>query len=360
MDKRKCFDDIEECIRPGVVIEEMGKSCHYHRVTEFIGWQRVLPQGLQPSFFYVLYPYLLAITYGGNIPAGQEFRCPGATVQDNSRPVFTIRRKPLDRRERVKNFVKTLLAPARPMGRTYFMPEIETKGGSYPFDLGSKGTLCPAAFRSFFPYLALSYLKRKSGGVESGWKICCPDHLKNLLYGSGKIDQVDFQSICFFGNSARIQMKSPCRSNMNVSISSLEDIAKILNFPCPSLLNVVYGYYLTLATGGELAFYSKSFGAAIAQCPNPASRVVVEICRRSGTISVEILDVIGNQCPRGIKKGNIFFFPRDTKKNSFCLDAFNSLFLYCGLAEYCNMPISVTCVFNDCKGAWQINFAPKH
>ena len=345
--------NIEECIRHGAALVERDKPCHYHKNPEFVSCQRMLPEGLQPSLYYVLYPYLFAIAYGGDA-IDQEFRIPSSQGQDSSRPIF-IRRAAPPRRERIKNFVKTLLSPVLVVTRIKTQPYIEIDNKVYLFDLGTEGTLCPAAFRSLFPSLAYNHLKNKINASKSSWKICCPDHIKNLIFGSGEPDDTFFESICYWGKTARIEAKSPCRLHINSSSNSLEDITRALHFPCPALLNVLYGYYLTLVKGGELGFYVNSFDGALVQCPNPRSRVVVKIYRRQETIDFEILDIVGQACPRGILKGNKFSLPRDIAKNSFCLDAFNSLFLYCGLSEYSKESIPVRCVMKDCNASWRVS-----
>lgn len=344
------FINIDECIKTGMSLYEMDKPCHYHSSTEFINWWNMLPEGLSPSLYYFLYPYLLTIAYGGKIPLEQTFKNP---VLKNSKPVYLNRELP-HIIERAKNIAKTMLSPIKPMGRAKTLPVIVTVDGQYPFDLGYEGTMCPAAFRSVFPYLVYNHLKRKKDAKDSSWMICCPDHIKNLNYGKGDTDNVFFESICYWGSKARIENKSTCNMNKEASLSTLDEIMKALAFPCSALLNVMYGYYLTLAKGGELAFYSKSFDAAVAQCPNPNSRVVIKIHRRKDTIDFNVIDVLGYACPRGIEKGNKFSLAREIEKNKFCLDAFNSLFLSCGLAEFSEEPLNVNCVLHNCTASWQV------
>lgn len=354
------FNYVDENIKSGVALLGMEKNCQYHSDPEFINPWSILPNGLQPSLYYALYPYLLATAYGGNINPDQAF---GNPVSKTREPVF-IRRKPLHLSEQSKNIVKTLLSPILPLGRIKVLPEIETTDGTYPFDLGGEGTTCPAAIRSFFPFWAYNQLKNGNNATNEAWKISCPDHLKNLTFGTGSPGDAFFESVCYFGDKAKIKTVSPCVSctcqaandqESQGSPKSLNDIMEKLGFPCPTLLNVMYGYYLTLVKGGELAFYSKSFDAAIAQCPNPRSRVVVEICRKKETIEFKVLDVIGSTCPRSIKKGDTFSLPRSTEKNKFCLDAFNSLFLSCGLAELSKEPLNVNCVVHNCNAAWEVS-----
>lgn len=351
---------VDANIKSGVDLLGVEKTCQYHSDPEFISPSSILPKGLQPSLYYALYPYLLATAYGGNINPDQAFGNPVSKTRD---PVF-IRRKPLHLTEQSKNIVKTLLSPVIPLGRIKTLPEIETIDGTYPFDLGGEGTTCPAAIRSFFPFWAYSQLKNEDNATNEAWKITCPDHLKNLTFGTGNPDESFFESICYFGDKAKIKTTSPCTScscdasdgqDSQSLPESLDEIMKKLGFPCPTLLNVMYGYYLTLVKGGELAFYSKTFDAAIAQCPNPRSRVVVEICRKKETIEFTVVDVIGSTCPRSIKKSDTFFLPRSDEKNGFCLDAFNSLFLSCGLAELSKEPLNVGCVVHSCNAAWEVS-----
>lgn len=354
-DEVSSFGRIDECIKSGVALDEMDKPCQYHSSTEFINWWNILPDGLQPSLYYVLYPYLLATVYGGNIPSKQAFTNP---ITEDPKPVY-IRRKLPHVTERAKNVVKTLLSPIKPMGRAKILPEIETSDGAYLFDLGYEGTMCPAAFRSLFPFWAYNHLKNNGNTNEFSLKICCPDHIKNLTYTKGIPDDTFFESICYWGKNAKIENKSKCSAGKTVSAGSLDEIMNVLGFPCPALLNVMYGYYLTLAKGGELAFYSKSFDAAVAQCPNPKSRVVIEIHRRKDTVEFNAIDVLGCACPRGIEKGNTFSLAREVEKNKFCLDAFNSLFLSCGLVEFFEEPLKVNCVLQNCSAFWQVEVVNK-
>lgn len=347
---------LDKSIMPGVVLQKMDKKCHYHGSTEFLNWWNVLPEGLSPSLYYVLYPYLLATTYGGNIPKDQAFINP---ILKNAKSALIKKRNLPYLPERVKNFAKTLLSPIMPLARVKTLPVIDTQEGTYLFDLGYEGTMCPAAFRSVFPYLVYNHLQNKKNTKDSSWEICCPDHIKNLTYGNGGIDDTFFEYICYWGKAARIESKSECKVDKNVCLRSLDEIMNVLGFPCPALLNVMYGYYLTLAKGGELAFYSKSFDAAVAQCPNPKSRVVIEIYRRAETIEFNTIGVEGCSCPRGIEKGNTFFLPRNTEKNKYCLDAFNSLFLSCGLAEFSEEPLNVNCVLHNCTASWQVEAVNK-
>lgn len=360
--KKNFFSEIDASIDSGVAITGLDKPCQYHTTTG--KEKRALPGGLSPSLYYILYPYLLAISYGGKLFASQEYRNPVSGDGPETESVL-IRRKPPHLIERAKNIVKTILSPFLPLGRIKTAPEIETAHGVFPFDLGYDGSLCPAAFRSFFPFKVFNHFLNKNNPEDLAWEACCPDHLKNHSFSnveaSRQPEESFYESICFWGEHSRIESVSACSScpscetKENPPVTRLEDISKTLGVACPALLNVMYGYYLTLAKGGELAFYSKSFDAGIAQCPNPKSRVVLEVFRKEEAIEFNTIDVLGCECPRGIKKGDSFTLPRAVEQNKVCLDAFNSLFLSSGIAEFSSDPLAVQCVLKDCDASWKVS-----
>ena len=347
---------IDESLKSGVSLLGINRPCQYHESVEQANKMSAIPKGLSPSLYYFLYPYLLAMTYGGKFPLNSAYSNPVAeegepvTIQWNAPPIF----------EKIKNLVKTILSPFVPLGRIKMAPEINTSQGVFPFDLGKDGSLCPASFRSFFPYQVHHHLKDKQNGTQTPWKVCCPDHLKHHTFGEkqGLPSEEDsfYESICNWGSHVQIKNKGSCNIGLNNNTQTLDSILAPLGFPCASLLNVMYGYYLTLAKDGELAFYSKSFDAGIAQCPCPKSRVVVEITRKQETIEFKTIDVIGEECPKGIKKGGVVTLPKKADENHFCLDAFNSIFLSAGLAEFSNEPLKTRCVSQSCPASWEISY----
>jgi uncharacterized repeat protein (TIGR04076 family) len=343
----------------------MKQPCHYHRDKESLDQSSMLPVGMSPSLYYYLYPYLLSVTYGGDIQKNQTFKNP---LDDSSAEVDQVRIKkstpPIS--ERGKNIVIDLLSPLKKYGKILTSPKIETKDGSFPFDLGHDRTSCPAAFRSQFPSLARHKLLEEKGVIQSAWQTSCPDHLRNLVFGKqseagdGAPDDSFYDSICYWGNDAKIESVIPCSKDVNSSALdgsppiALNDVMEKLNFPCPMLLNAMYGYYVTLVNGGGLAFYTKKLDAAIAQCPSSKSRVAVEISRNDDQIDFEAIEINGSECPRGIKKGDRFSLPIDPQKNAVCLEAFNSFFLACGVAEFSKENLNVNCVMGDCNASWKI------
>lgn len=328
----------------GVSLKSMLKTCSYHKSCAEIKGSRLLPGGLSPVIHYLLYPYLLSTAYGGRVDREQKFRHPAA--EDVK---FSIIRKKPGIVEWCKNVIKTMLAPVMPMGRVKAQPWIRIGEKEYPFNLGSGGTACPAAFRSFFPIMA-----ERTGGSGKTVDVCCPDHLKNLVFGSGgEMDEPEL--ICRWGEDARFSTVTPCARINAGADGSLDDIAGRIGCPCATLLNIALGYYFTLARGGELAFYSKSFDAAVFQCPNPRARVVLEIKRKENTIEFVVKDVIGGSCPKDIKKGNLFNLPREIDRNTFCLHAFNVLYFYGGVAGQYDGPLKVRCILDDCNAEWIVN-----
>jgi len=329
---------------------EMEGSCHYHKAPDFLHRGGIVPQGASPSLMYFLYPYLLALSYGGGMPGLQRCRHPealeGVTVQ--------IMKKKPRLRERSLNVVKIFLMPIKPIGRIRCQPEVEAGNRSVPFDLGTEGTLCPAALRSILPFWVREELRASKGDGDPHWRVSCPDHLKNLVFGYGEPDGDFYDSICSWGAGTQLIEKRPCSLGRNARAESLDEISTLLDFPCPSLLNVSYGYYLTLCTGGELGFSAPSLKAAIYQCPNPLSRVIVRIWKRSEWIDFEVLHVMGQSCPRAIKEGDRFHLPSDPRQNRFCLDAFNVLFPYAGLSEFLEGSVIRRCVVEDCDASYEL------
>lgn len=350
---------VDENIQTQSHLLGMEKPCHYHRKTGSLDGS-LLPNGLSPSLYYYLYPYLLSITYGGDIPPNQGFKNPLDDKKNGKNTVY-IRKSPPPLSECGKNMIKALLSPLKKYARLVTSPQIETKEGTFPFDLGYDRTSCPAALRSQFPSLVRQSLRNKKHGQQTAWQVSCPDHIKNLVFGgqSEKEQEHDdsfHDSICHWGADAEIEsvcsVNGPCSALGNSK--TLDEIAQKLNFPCPMLLNTLYGYYVTLVNGGGMAFYTETLESAIAQCPSTKSRVAVEISRDGEMVNFKAIEVNGQECPRGIVKGDRFSLPSNPKKNTVCLEAVNSIFLACGLAEYSENPLKVSCVLDKCNASWRV------
>ncbi|MBF0364304.1 MAG: SDR family NAD(P)-dependent oxidoreductase [Oligoflexia bacterium] len=241
----------------------LDQKCRYHRTSDLSFRKQLVPTGMDKNIFFLLYPYLLASAYGGKLPTN-KFKLRDQEVEIVTSDISLL--------EKMKNLIKTILSSWLPMGRISRLPRIIYQGKSYLFNLEDRKTICPAAFRSCYPSLLF----------DQADVAVCPDHLKNHIF-SNERGLSSEQRVCNLGS----ELSTP--------------------LPCASLWSVTYPYYLTLATGGELAFYSKSFNAAIFQCPSSHSRVVLEICRKPAEIVIQVLDVLGtNPCPRRIIKGQTF------------------------------------------------------
>lgn len=328
---------------------KMDKPCQYHKAGTDVAPGGVVPAGLDPLWLYILYPYLLATVYKGKLKGALRFRYPypGNDVQ------AYIERTPASLEEKTKNVIKTGLAWIRPLGRLGYNADIVIGQQRYPFDLGSQGTVCPAAFRSLFPFAVAAGGDQKNT-PEKTWKACCPDHLKCHTFGSEHSDDNGLE-VCEWGKNALIEPLQPCQTGAASNGSeSLEEYSQAIGIPCPVLLNVIFAYYLTLATGGELAFYSPSFDAAIFQCPCSTSRVVAEIKRTSKHVSVNVLEVIGEGCPRNIIQGNKFILPSKIEDNARCLHAFNFFFLAAGKTNSNDQETEVRCGLDGCAARWNV------
>ncbi|MBF0134702.1 MAG: SDR family oxidoreductase [Magnetococcales bacterium] len=344
----------------GVTLAHADRFCGYHRQKGPLTGHQVLTPGLDPLLFYTLYPYLLATVYTRTSPSRQRFRHPwlpnAGWIPMVHRPVGAV--------AAVKNVIKTLLVPVRPLGRSWHGVELRVAGHPYAFDLGEGGTVCPAAFRAFFPVQLRSQLEAKDGGTWSG---CCPDHLKNLTFAAGNntlasVPLPGADPVCHWGAQAVLKAGNPCHrqpvpeKDGRGSTMTLEELATQLGVPCPTLLQTALGYYLTLSMGGELAFYSTTFDAAMFQCPSVRSRVAAEIVRHreTGMVTLVVLAINGTACARGFVAGDRWQLPLDLERTRGCLHAFNALYLAAGVADLLPEPITVACPREGCQATWQV------
>ncbi len=345
-------DNLTEGLKQGLELESLNRPCQYHQLPGHIPREKILPADSDPVIQYLLYPYLLATVYGADSGKINCFKDP----RDTTRGLIKIERSGLNLTEKIKNLVKTIISPIIPMGRVSCNAHVRGARSSTPFDLGSGGTLCPAAFRSFFPLSAIqSFERTQKGASDISWRASCPDHIKNCVFGDTEDNAEINNNICFRGNTARIKTVNNCKYGTIGQASSIEEISDTLGCNCPTLLNVALAYYITLAQGGELAFYSRSFDAAIFQCPNPNSRVVVEITRLQASVELKVLEVIGGNCPRQIEKGRKFVLAGELEENSFCIHAFNVLYFFSGLIDSSGKALKVQCLLPECEATWEIS-----
>jgi uncharacterized protein len=354
---------IDDSVNANSNLLALDKPCHYHTKSEELG-NGLLPKGLSPSLYYYMYPYLLSTAYGGKIASEQGFKNPLNDTSIVAKEKAFIIKNPPPIIEQGKNVIKDILSPFRKYGKILNGPKIVTEEGTFPFDLGYDRTSCPAAFRSQFPTLARHAIADKQNNTKTPWKAGCPDHIKNLVFGDTQGDENlqldDSDAICYWGEDAKIESVSGCFKGSQHEVPiTLDEIMKKLDFPCPMFLNTLYGYYVTLVKGGKMAFYSKRLEAVVAQCPSTKSRVAMEVSLNGDQVDFDTIEVNGSECPRGIKVGDRFSLPADPEKNAICLEAFNSIFLACGVAEFSEKPLNVGCVLENCNACWQVSAPSK-
>lgn len=202
-----------------------------------------MPKGVSPLLLYFIYPYMLSTVYGGKAESEFSFIHPAS----RKKSVVIIKNNPPDMLEKFKNLIKTVLFPVLPMGRIKSMPEIIVDGKTYQFDLGRLGTACPAALRSF----SQQHIFNEKKGAA--WEACCPDHLKNITFGSPE-GSLKEGFACRWGISIGIKSLSTCENGRDCSAGSIDEIAAKLGVPCPTLLTWLTGITLPFPTVESLHF----------------------------------------------------------------------------------------------------------
>ncbi len=338
-------------------------SCRFHKAPHKFESSEVAPEGLCPEVYYLAYPYLFAIVYGAKLRTGKgegfQFTCPNADA-----PVkFEVIKTKLSPHDRIKNVVKKVISPFFHIAMMHSGIDLKVidipdslplkcphssvkKGRVYHINFGQFNNLCPAAFRSLFPYTAINYLRKKENRGILTDLVACPDHRKNLIFDISNKDIKksghDSEKICHVTEDINIQtIKDSSFHIENREIFSIGDIMKGLNSPCPILLNIGIPYYLTLYHKGKLGFYTYNSKSAIIQCPNTDKRVTAEVILEDSKIKFKILEIAGgHKCPHDIKPGDSYELPVNDKTR-YIVEQLNLLILYSILAEESANPIII-------------------
>jgi uncharacterized repeat protein (TIGR04076 family) len=346
-------------------------TCRFHKAPQKFSPSEVGPAGLCPEIYYLAYPYLFAEVYGAKLTAGEgrrlQFTCPNA----DTRLMFEVVHTQISLYDRMKNMIKIAISRFLHMAMMHCgidlklvdLPQLlppacphslAKTGDVYHINFGLFNNLCPAAFRSVFPYYAVNFLRNKGGRPLLTDLVACPDHKKHLMFDIsnnciGKNDKSS-EEICHATDDINIQMiKKDSVNPAMKEIFSIGDIMKGLNFPCPMLLNVGIPYYLTLYHGGKLGFYTYNHKSAIIQCPNTKGRVSVEVILEDSNVVFKILDAAGEHtCPHDIKPGENYLFSVDDK-NRAIMEKLNLLIFYSVLAKETADPIIVENITDQSK-----------
>jgi uncharacterized repeat protein (TIGR04076 family) len=161
--------------------------CRYHRKDEEVV-SNLVPPGFCPDIFLGIYPYLLAMLYGGDVEEEISLEHPGSKdeVKVNLRKLWVVRSTLA--RKSVKLAKKLFEAVFHPLDlldcyvKVNFVENLSEgcssqKGKEYVVDLRNKNHLCPASFHALYPYLCLAALgyEMKWGQDDKDSLVPCPD-----------------------------------------------------------------------------------------------------------------------------------------------------------------------------------------
>ena len=339
-------------------------TCRFHCAPREFTPSDIGSKGLCPEVYYLAYPYLFALVYGAKLETGGggvfEFACPNF----NAGVRFEVVKTKISLFDRIKNIVKKVISPLfhvvqmqcgidlKLVGVGDSLPpqcphSSRSTGEIYHINFGQFNDLCPAAFRSVFPYYVLNHLRRRAGRPVMTDLVACPDHKKNLIFAVSDNENAkngaDTEEICCATDGIDIQtIKGGALYIEEGSRFSIKTVLEKLGFPCPMLLNVGIPYYLTLSHGGKLGFYTYDPKSAMIQCPNTHKRVTVEVVLEDSRVIFKIHDVAENQeCPRNIKPGDRYGIPVDDKHRSV-MEMLNLLIFYSVLAKQTAGPLDLT------------------
>ena len=350
-----------------ISLKQFQKPCHFHLTERTFESTQVIPGNLCPEVYYLTYPYMFATAYGAKFEDTKKnkktFCCPNPKI----RAEFELERTKAPAYERFKNAVKVVLGSSMiyQVAMQYCGVNIKVKknqnekfsqcpkknmnkGDRYSINFGEKEGvgMCPAGFRSVFPYQSLNFLRSKNGNNKDQiTTVTCPDHIKQLQFTVGKNNNksnADSNEVCEISDDVNIKMEDKDTSMRNIMMD--------LKFPCPVLFNIGFPYFLTVANGGKLGFYTNSHRSAMIQCPNSKVRVHARIGKSKNGKYFEyvITNVDGkNECPKGIKTGDIFKLPIKKSDQKVDFDDLNYIIYYSAIAKEQNNKISIQRPFNN-------------
>jgi uncharacterized repeat protein (TIGR04076 family) len=316
------------------------KKCHYHQRDSLSACNQIGPPGLSQEIYYRLYPYALALLFGGRFNGAKKgndliIRCQhtkdflnGETEEVLYRVI--TKRKGLS--EQIINLIKTMIMPFFPLSiehhKIYFAPlDKNTKQKDamlYQMYLGKKiyniltkesKQLCPAAFHSFYPIMLPEILKRQYGERYDRVLVGCPDHHINIKLqfnvdtdGDGQVEEKEGRGCQAPADFLIEVIESDNEQAPYFKLGRkffLRDILKEIGIPCFSAWHVLYPYWLSIESEAKIKFYTKEFYSAIAQCPNTVCKIEMEIAKRGDRVRVRTISS-RRSCPLGMDGLDIF------------------------------------------------------
>ncbi|MFH1868753.1 MAG: hypothetical protein ABH843_07260, partial [Candidatus Omnitrophota bacterium] len=256
------------------------------------------------------YPFCFAFAYGAfKNKNSMLIRCPrerGIT--------FVIKKSPLSLTARFKNILKgalsnikvfaieesnVLIVPNQALSRC------SPDKGAY-FNLSGRfDYICPAAFASIFPHI---FYDIKNDIHNADNRIAaCPDHIVDQKFEFTARPESDKRSECGCCDFSKFTLSIKKGDRDSEDKFYMSEILKACNFKCFSAFAAIFPYYLTLAEGGLLGFYTNNRNSAIVQCPNTRGKVEFLIFKDpvTGKIFYKVLKAAGS-CPMGHEKGDEF------------------------------------------------------
>ena len=207
MDKNSGPCSLKNVTEDNLFLDSFKKPCHFHMTERSFDENKMMPKHICSEMYYLTYPYYFATAYGANF--GKELnnkltiKCP----DKNKRVNFILHKTPSPTYEKLKNIVKKALGSSmiyqvamqycgvklkveKEKGLKSECPKTEMfNKNDFNINFGDEEgkSLCPAGFRSMFPYHAIMHLRRKIGIKNRSFPlVTCPDHLKQLMFSVQK------------------------------------------------------------------------------------------------------------------------------------------------------------------------------
>lgn len=354
-----------------IFLDSFVKPCHFHLSAREFGQKKIMPDGVCPEMYYLTYPYYFATAYGAKFNQKLFFsencyiKCP----KKDARIEFELQKTPAPFYEKFKNIIKKVLASSmvyqvamqycgvvlkirnKSDPKNKFCPKqkmFEKNNFSINFGDEEGRGLCPAAFRTIFPYQALMHLRRLFQNKKNRIfpLVTCPDHLKQLHFKikpnqNEKVDE--HNSICEIDDDITVETQG--------NKKKVDEIMQDLGFPCPVMFKIIFPYYLTINNGGKLGFYTGKHRSAMVQCPNSKVKVHSEVglSSKKDCFEIKITNIGGcSKCPKNIKKNDIYKINlnKDTKKK-FNIHDLNYILFYSSIVRDNKESISLKAPFSE-------------